>query len=482
MKRYRLHILGVSETHWIQSGQKTLGSGELILFSGREHNRHSEGVASVLGKYAQKSLRGWEPHGERIIMASFQTRSKNINMNIVQIYAPTNEAQDKEKDAFYDLLQEVMDKLPKKDINILMGDANAKIGRENTGYDRIMGSHGLGEMNDNGKRFANFCLFNKMVIEGSIFPHKRVHKATWVSPDNVTENQIDHFCVSQRVRRSLNDVIAQRGADVGSDHHMLLGKLKLRLKKQGNRKEVPMKQYQVNRLDGATKEDFKLCLRNRFQPLASLEEEEDVETHWSRVKEIVDAIKQLNQGKAAGPDLIPPEALKADVNTTSTFLCPLFAKVWTSGKYPIDWKEGHLVKIPKKGDPSRYENYRGITLLSIPGKVFNRVLLNRIKAATDPKLRDEQAGFRSNRSTTDQIATLTIIVEQSLEWNSPLIVNFLDYEKAFDSIDRELLWKIMRNYGIPEKIVSLVRKMYDGTCCRIVHDGQLTDRFNIRTG
>ncbi|GFS11541.1 endonuclease-reverse transcriptase [Elysia marginata] len=143
-------------------------------------------------------------------------------------------------------------------------------------------------------------------------------------------------------------------------------------------------------------------------------------------REIVDAIKQLNQGKAAGPDLIPPEALKADVDTTATFLCPLFAKVWTSGKYPIDWKEGHLVKIPKKGDLSRYENYRGITLLSIPGKVFNSVLLNRIKVATDPKLRDEQAGFRSNRSTTDQIATLRIIVEQSLEWNSPLIVNFLD--------------------------------------------------------
>ncbi|GFR59140.1 craniofacial development protein 2-like [Elysia marginata] len=67
VKRYRLHILGVSETHWLQSGQKTLGSGELILFSGREHNQHSEGVALVLGNYAQKSLRGREPHGERII-------------------------------------------------------------------------------------------------------------------------------------------------------------------------------------------------------------------------------------------------------------------------------------------------------------------------------------------------------------------------------------------------------------------------------
>ncbi|GFS11523.1 3-hydroxybutyrate dehydrogenase type 2 [Elysia marginata] len=223
-------------------------------------------------------------------------------MNIVQIYAPTNEAQDEEKNAFYDLLQEVMDKLPEKDINILMGDANAKIGRDDTGYDRIMGSHGLGEMNDNGERFANFCLFNKMVIGGSIFLHKRVHKATWVSPDNLTENQIDHFCVSQKYRRSLNDVIVQRGADIGLYHHMLLGKLKLRLKKQGNRKEVPRKRYQVNRLNGATKEDCKLCLRNSFQPLASLEEEEDVETHWSRAYK--DFVARQAMGRLAEPSEI----------------------------------------------------------------------------------------------------------------------------------------------------------------------------------
>ena len=117
MKRYRLHILGVSETHWIQSGQKQLSSGEQILYSWREDKHHAEGVGIILSKYAQKSLRGWEPHGERIIMASFTTRSKSINMNIVQIYAPTNDASDEDKDAFYSRLQGVIDKLPRKDVN-----------------------------------------------------------------------------------------------------------------------------------------------------------------------------------------------------------------------------------------------------------------------------------------------------------------------------------------------------------------------------
>ncbi|VDP49350.1 unnamed protein product [Schistosoma margrebowiei] len=148
----------------------------------------------------------------------------------------------------------------------------------------------------------------------------------------------------------------------------------------------------------------------------------------------------------------------------------------------MDWKEGHFVKIPKKGDPSKCENYRGITLLSIPRKVFNRVLLNRMKDAVDAQLRDQQAGFRKDRSCTDQIATLRIIVEQSVEWNSSLYINFIDYEKAFDSVDRRTLWKLLRHYGVPEKIVNIIRNSYDGLQCKVVHGRQLTDAFQARTG
>ena len=118
----------------------------------------------------------------------------------------------------------------------------------------------------------------------------------------------------------------------------------------------------------------------------------------------------------------------------------------------------------------------------MPGKVFNRVILERVKDTVDSQLRDQQAGFRKNRSCKDQIATLRIIVEQSLEWNSALYINFLDYEKAFHSVDRETLWKLLRHYGIPSKLVSLIKSNYEGMTCRVIHEGQFSRQFRVHTG
>ncbi|VDP44744.1 unnamed protein product [Schistosoma curassoni] len=101
------------------------------------------------------------------------------------------------------------------------------------------------------------------------------------------------------------------------------------------------------------------------------------------------AIRQIKSGKAAGPDNIPAEALKADVAATARILHILFSKIWDEEQVPTDWKEGLLIKIPKKDDLSKCDNYRGITLLSIPGKAFNRVLLNRMKDCIDAQLRDQ---------------------------------------------------------------------------------------------
>ena len=102
--------------------------------------------------------------------------------------------------------------------------------------------------------------------------------------------------------------------------------------------------------------------------------------------------------------------------------------------------------------------------MSVPGKSLNKIILERMKGEADKTLHEEQAGIREDRSCTDQIATLRIIVEQSIERNSPLYVNFVDYEKAFDSLDRETLWKILRHYGVPIKLANMTKKSYMRDC------------------
>ncbi|VDP29214.1 unnamed protein product [Schistosoma margrebowiei] len=127
-------------------------------------------------------------------------------MNIIQCYAPTNDYNEDVKDQFDDRLQSIIENCPTKDLTILMGDFNAKVVTDNTGYEDIMRRQGLGERNKNGERFANQCAFNKLVINGITFPHRRIYKITWTSPDHTTQNQIDHICINKTFRRTIEDV------------------------------------------------------------------------------------------------------------------------------------------------------------------------------------------------------------------------------------------------------------------------------------
>ena len=121
---------------------------------------------------------------------------------------------------------------------------------------------------------------------------------------------------------------------------------------------------------------------------------------------------------------------------------------------PKTWKQGLIVKIPKKGDLTECRNWRGITLTSVPSKVFERVLIDGIRNGVNSTLRYEQAGFRSGRGTVEQIFILQNIIEQVVEWQATLYITFVDFEKVFDSVHRESLWKIMESYGIPCKIMA----------------------------
>ncbi|VDP46489.1 unnamed protein product [Schistosoma margrebowiei] len=292
MRRYYLEVLGISETHWTQVGQQRLTSGELLLYSGHEEENapHTKGVALMLSKQAQNALIGWKSHGPRIIKASFKTKQEGITMNIIQCYAPTNDYNEDAKDQFYYRLQPIVEKCQTKDLTILMGDFNAKVRTDNTGYEDIIGRHGLGERNKNGERFANLCSFNKLVIGGTIFPHKRIHKTTWTSPDHTTQNQMDHICINKTFKKTMEDVKTMRGADIASDHHLLVAKMKLKLKKHWTMGRTISQNFNMAFLRDTDKlNEFKIVLSNKFQAFHDLlnGEGNTMKSNWKGIKEAI---------------------------------------------------------------------------------------------------------------------------------------------------------------------------------------------------
>jgi len=110
------------------------------------------------------------------------------------------------------------------------------------------------------------------------------------------------------------------------------------------------------------------------------------------------------------------------------------------------------------------------------------VRLNRLQDAVDCTLRDEQAGYRKGRSCTEQIFTLRNIIEQSLEHQQDLIINFIDFRKAFDSVHRPSLWKILTYYGIPERFINIFKALYDNSSCCVKTASGYTEFFEIVSG
>ena len=209
---------------------------------------------------------------------------------------------------------------------------------------------------------------------------------------------------------------------------------------------------------------------------------EDISTNRISKAEIRSAINRLKNGKSGGKDEITAELLKVDIDTTVNWLADLFDTIWDNEEVPKTWKQGLIVKLPKKGDLKECDNWRGITLTSVPSKVFGRVLIERIIHGVNNKLRDEQAGFRRGRSTVEQIFILRNIIEQVVEWQSTLYVAFVDFEKAFDSVDRESLWKIMSSYGIPPKIIKMIQILYEDNEYAVLDEGEESEWFKVKTG
>ncbi|BHF81200.1 hypothetical protein SprV_0702433000 [Sparganum proliferum] len=185
-------------------------------------------------------------------------------------------------------------------------------------------------------------------------------------------------------------------------------------------------------------------------------------------EEIVDAIRKLSNNKAPGQDGIPAEIFKSCVDTLAPWLHEVIERAWRDEVVPDDWGLGILVPILKKGDKTRCENYRRISLIDVTVKIFAIVLLRRFQAARDSRKRPNQAGFRAGRGCADQIFTLRRILEFRHSYQQPTAVCFVDFAAAFDSVHRESLWRIMALDGVPAKIIAMIKASYRSTTARVL--------------
>lgn len=166
---------------------------------------------------------------------------------IICTYAPTETTDEEIKNIFYDSLENTYDSLPNHCVKLIMGDLNAQIGQEEI-YKSIVGKHSLHERsNNNGINLINFAISRGMNISSTQFPRKNINKHTWISPGGRYTSQIDHVLINNRYKSNVTNVKSYRGADVDSDHYLVIGvfKSKMTAKWNNERKSKTTRKFDI---------------------------------------------------------------------------------------------------------------------------------------------------------------------------------------------------------------------------------------------
>ena len=200
--------------------------------------------------------------------------------------------------------------------------------------------------------------------------------------------------------------------------------------------------------------------------------------------EIAKCLKKLKNNKTGGTDGLVGELLKYGGSGMVCLLEQLFSVVWHEEAVPRQWREGLIVNLFKKGDREDPGNYRGITLLSVVGKVFCKVLNNRLVQCLDKEgvLHEGQAGFRVIRSCMDNVYSLNEIVQGRLREGKHTYAFFLDVRKAYDTAWRDGLWVKLWDMGVKGRMWRVIKNMYEASRSAILLEGEKSAAFRVEQG
>ena len=174
------------------------------------------------------------------------------------------------------------------------------------------------------------------------------------------------------------------------------------------------------------------------------------------------ALGSISVNKASGGDGIPVELLQILKDDAVKVLHSICQPIWKTQQWPQDWKRSVFISILKKGNTKECSNYRTIALISHASKIMLKIFQARLQKYMNCELPDAQDGFKKGRGTRDQIDNIRWIMEKARKFQKNIYFCFIDYAKAFDCVDHNKLWKILKEMGIPDHLTCLLRNLYAG--------------------
>ena len=289
MKSKKIELLALSESRWPEHGITKIRS-TTILHSGTSSN-HIHGVAISLSPRAHSSWEAagsiFQPISERIIKIRLKTHLAYAT--IIAVYAPINPVSanaeaNVQSDSFYEQLQACLADVSPKDMIIILGDFNARVGSDFNSWKSVIGPHGLGEMNGNGTRLLDFCASNQLLITNTWFQHKPLHQATWYRNGDRTKqgHMIDYVLVNNRFRTSVLDTRVFRSVYHQSDHELVVSSLRFKIKAKRCHPRVPIRQ--CTDLPSSIKSIFLSTLSGTF---GNVDLQDDVDSVWYAFKSAI---------------------------------------------------------------------------------------------------------------------------------------------------------------------------------------------------
>jgi endonuclease/exonuclease/phosphatase family metal-dependent hydrolase len=286
LNSYKADLTAVQELNWPGVGIKELQRKQWAIYHSGQEKKKQLGCGFVVGPRLKDRVIKWEPINER--MCLIRLKARFFNISVICCHAPTEEEKDEvNKDIFYDNLSNLYDSCPSQDAKIVIGDFNAQIGKEGI-FGETTGCHTYHEKtNDNGFRLIELAAMKGLIVSSTKFPHPDIHKYTWIHPNpNIKSySQIDHMLIDRRHSSCVLDVRSWRGANVSSDHYLVMSKVRIRISTQYHNFKRKTKRINIEQLKSPEAvERFASTFSQKVSdnPIAP---SSSVNEHWRHIRE-----------------------------------------------------------------------------------------------------------------------------------------------------------------------------------------------------